>query len=295
MSGKPAVDTLLQAEPSEEVGRGLLDWATETIDGIARGEAEAGILTLADIEKVPLALARAGECGQTAAWLRLAWWKAMPSIGMPDSDAAEAAIRRALAAGAEHAKVEAIKIRWFFRREEATEDERRETLAFAREMAEQEGNPDGWHYLGLLTCQGFGTPADPAAAFALQRRAADLGCADAMFELYTHHVRGLGTPQNDEAAFAANLRAAEVGHARAAYNLGAFYATGWCVPQDMRKAAEWYEKASAAGNARATATLALLYATGEGVEKNRAKAEQLFAEAEFMGLDCGKFRALAEM
>ena len=85
------------------------------------------------------------------------------------------------------------RLRWFRRRDEATDAEKAQAFQTVASLAkgdDEEG--EATYLLGLMTCAGFGTPADPAAAFELQRKAADRDNSDASFELYVHLSTGLG-------------------------------------------------------------------------------------------------------
>ena len=252
-----------------------------------------GILPVKELEQVPAALERAAAYGLPDAWLELARWHASPPFGGTDLPAMERALRSARAAHAPGAEQETVRLRWIHR-SQVFSDDRREAFDLAQGLVT--ANPAdavALYYLGLLTFQGFGTTADPAAAAALQQKAAALGNTDAVFELYVHHHLGLGVAADPQAAFEWVRRAAEGGHDRAMYNMGAFHATGQHVAKDAAQAVEWYERASEAGNLQATATLAVLYARGDGVEKDVERALELFEEAESMGFDTSELRELA--
>jgi TPR repeat protein len=290
------VDELLTRPPTLETGRELLAWAQELRGRIVRGDMMIGILSVEEVAKAPLALERAASCGLQDAWIELARWYAKPPFGSADMTKAEQALRTAIAAQVPGAALEVVRLRWFYHRDEASADDRREAFEFAQDaVAANRDDGVATYFLGLLTCQGFGTAADPAAAVALQRRAASLGNADAMFELYVHLQTGLGVPRDETGAFAALQQAADAGHPRAMYNMGAFFATGQNVPKDLAAAVDWYTRASDAGNLRATAMLAVMYARGEGVQQDLERARELFDEADYMGFDTSELRGVAEL
>lgn len=285
------IETLLAAEPSQKLGNDLAKWADSGIARSCRGDMALGILTIEDAQKVPLALSKAAICGVPMALLTLARWHRNPPLGEPDIVLADGILNEAIGKGVPGAKMEMVHLRWFFRRDEATNEERNETCNLCRQLIDEDHqDSEAIHYLGLLTTAGFGIEADPTAAQALQRRAADLGNTDAMFELYVHYTNGLGVAKDDQKAFSENHRAAQSGHPRAMYNMGVFYATGHVVDKDMAKAAEWYEKAGDAGNPHALANLATLYIAGNGVEEDRDYAEDLINQAEYLGLDVSELR-----
>jgi len=138
----------------------------------------------------------------------------------------------------------------------------------------EKGYSPALYELGLLHYNGESwlTP-NYAVSLDYHQKAAALGNADAMFELYIYYATGIGTEIDSETALDWNVKAANAGSDRACYNQGAFYATGNGVPQDMEKAVQWYEKASKLGNVRATETLGLMYRYGDGVEQDVAKAD----------------------
>ena len=291
MANNPNIDGLLKKALSPETGVALMRWVAELRERIVRGDMMIGILPVAEAQKAPAALRRAIECGIDEAWLKLASWLEEPPIGRSDPGAAEEVLRSAIARGVAGAQLRLVQCRWFYRRDDASAAEKKEAFELVRQLTQ--ANPqdsEAIYFLGLLTCAGFGTAAAPEKAVKLQKKAADLGNPDAMFEIYAHYANGLGVAKNDEAAFAANKRAAEAGHARAMYNMGAFYAVGRYVSKDMTEAAIWYDRASDAGNPRATATLAVMCAQGDGVEKDPARAKLLFDEAEYMGFDVQTMR-----
>jgi TPR repeat protein len=286
MSTPPDIDALLQAKPSPSVARQLVEWATDARNRIARGDMMIGILTPAEVQKIPLAYQAAAQQGENEAWLKLAWWHASPQFGTPDLDEAEQALRTARDAKVPKAPLELVKIRWFFKRESATEKERKEAYELVSGIVEADPkNSEGVYFLALLTTHGFGVAGSASAGFTLQQKAANLGNADAMFELYIHYANGLGVAASEAAALDACRRAAEAGHSRAMYNMGAYNASGRGMPKNISEAIKWYERAADAGNPSAMVGLAVIYATGDGVEKDREYAEQLFDRADYCGLD----------
>ena len=286
-----SLSKLLLAPASVAAGTALLDWVRSAREGIDRGDMEIGILTVADVQQAPAALRRAAEWGVPEAWLDLASWQINPPLGTPDLAGATEALRSAITAGVAGAEIRLVELRWFHQRESASSHERVEAFQILNEVLRQTPNDaKALHLLGFLTCQGFGTNADPAAAFELQRRAAALGSADAVFELAIHYSSGLGVDQDDQAAFDAMKDAANAGNLRALYNMGSFHATGRYVAKNLPLAVEWYTRAADAGHARAALTLAVMYATGEGVEQDTETASEYFEAAEHLGLDVQSVR-----
>lgn len=289
-----SIDDLLRSDNSAETAQEILAWFHDLKDRIARGDMMIGILPVSEAAKVPDALAKAIACGNERASIDLALWLADPPIGEPDVARGETVLLDAISRGVEAAVLPLVRLRWILRRDEATEVEREETWHLIEGLASRHpDDAEALYYLGILKCGGFGCDQDPSGAFEIQKKAADAGSVDAMFELYAHYANGLGVARDDRQAFEHNLRAAEAGHARATYNMGAFYATGTHVGQDMEKAAEWYARSADAGNGRAAATLGYMYATGGGVAKDVDRARELFDDAESYGFDASGLRGAA--
>lgn len=282
---------LLAGPPSAETGRALVETVRGLRGRILAGDMMIGLLTADEVALAPTALRRAADYGIKEALLDLGDWLAEPPIGEPDLTGANSAFREAMAVGANNAKLRFVEFIWFYCRETVTADEQAEAFEIAQELSKEDNGGRATYFLALMTCQGFGTEADPGRANELQAVAASKGSNDALFELYLYSELGIGVPKNPPKALEFLQLAAARGQSRAMYNLGAYLATGRGLPKDLAKAAEWYLKASEAGNVRATANLAKMYAKGEGVARDIERAKLLFDEAEYMGLDVSEARA----
>ena len=75
-----------------------------------------------------------------------------------------------------------------------------------------------------------------------------------------------------QAAFDEWRPLAELGDAEAQYNLGVMYDQGFGVEQDLGKAADWYRKAAEQGFVDAQANLGLMYFHGQGLNKDHQAA-----------------------
>jgi TPR repeat protein len=187
------VDELLAAPATPQAGQALLDWVSEFRSRIVRGEMLIGILSVPEVEKAPVALRRAAECGLADGWFQLASWLADPPFGKANISEAETVLRTAMARGVPGAAIHFVRLQWFYRREEAADSEQCEAHDLLKSVVVEDPQNGAAIYLfGLLTCQGFGCVADPTAAVDLQQRAASLGNTDAMFELFVHYHTGLG-------------------------------------------------------------------------------------------------------
>ncbi len=125
---------------------------------------------------------------------------------------------------------------------------------------------------------------DFARAAALWRRLAELGDADAQFNLGVMHARGQGVRPSLKMAVEWYRRAAHQGHAAAQYNLGVAYAKGIGLPRaDLHAAAHWWEQAAVQGHVQAQYNLGLAYASGSGIERNLVQAAKWWRRAAEQG------------
>ena len=90
---------------------------------------------------------------------------------------------------------------------------------------------------------------DPRAAAPLYAKAAELGHAQAAFQLYYLYKEGRGVKKDQARAVRWLTRAAELGHPGAQAFLGDIYANGEMgVKRNLAQAIHWYRKAAAQGN-----------------------------------------------
>jgi TPR repeat protein len=152
------------------------------------------------------------------------------------------------------------------------------------------GFSPAFYELGLLYYNGeWWLEQDLKKSTSYHKKAAELGNADAMFELYVYYSTGIGVEKNDKVAIEWCIKAAEKEQSRACYNLGAYYATGGVVPKDAGLSLKWYEKASELGNGKASATLGVMYKTGDEVPQDDDKAEEYFDLSEEQYFDVDEF------
>ena len=86
-----------------------------------------------------------------------------------------------------------------------------------------------------------------------------------------------------EAAYNEWLPLAELGDAEAQYNLGVLYDEGAGVEQDLPTAISWYQKAASQGFIDAQTNLGMMYYHGHGVERDYRAAAQWFRQAADQG------------
>lgn len=88
-------------------------------------------------------------------------------------------------------------------------------------------------------------------AFALAKKGAEKGDAEAQYKLGLHYVDGRGVAKNYEEAFKWFKKSAKKGNANGQFELGYLYETGRGVEKDQKEATYWYKKAADQGNTHA--------------------------------------------
>ena len=109
--------------------------------------------------------------------------------------------------------------------------------------------------------------------------AAELGEAQAQFQLGLMYGLGLGVKQNYATALSWYREAARQGHGKAQINLGYMFGTGRGVPQDYVEAYAWYSIAAAAGDeiARANRDIVASEMSANQLEEAQNLSKDLFA------------------
>lgn len=128
-------------------------------------------------------------------------------------------------------------------------------------------HPPAINLMGRCLEYGWDVAADPVAAIACYRRAADAGYDWAEFNLGCALLYGIGTARDRPAAFDCFTRAAARGLAKAHNMLGRFHEQGWDRPALRHKAATHYRFAADGGDFRGQFNLAsLLHGQGRTPE-----------------------------
>ena len=126
-----------------------------------------------------------------------------------------------------------------------------------------------------------------AEQIAYLRKWAELGNADAQYELALSYDDGKGVTQDKVLAVKWYRKAA---HAEAQNCLGNMYYYGKGVAQDKVEAVKWYRKAAEQGYAGAQYNLGVMYENGEGVAKDKVKAVKWYRKAAEQGDETAKKR-----
>ncbi|MDE6778463.1 MAG: sel1 repeat family protein [Alistipes sp.] len=122
-----------------------------------------------------------------------------------------------------------------------------------------------------------------AEAFELNRKAAEMGNAEAQNRLGVRYYFGNGVKQDYAEAAEWYRKAAEQGDVLAMCNLGYYYSSGEGVKQDYAEAAEWYRMAAEHGDVSAQSSLGCFYENGNGVEQDYAEAVKWYRKAAEQG------------
>lgn len=110
---------------------------------------------------------------------------------------------------------------------------------------------------------------DAAAWF---EKAANLGNAQAQYNVAICYEDGTGITASQETANSWYLKAAQLGLAKAQNAVGAYYEKGRGITQSYAEAAKWYQKAADQGYAMAQNNLGVLYTDGLGVTQSYTEA-----------------------
>lgn len=116
-----------------------------------------------------------------------------------------------------------------------------------------------------------------AEAVKWYRQAAELGLADAQYELGMYYAFDR-TASDKKKALEWFRKAAEQGHAEAQFRLGEEL-EDWQRAEPCAEAAEWYRKAARKGHREAMCALARLYEVGHGVRQSYKLAYKWYLKA----------------
>ena len=145
--------------------------------------------------------------------------------------------------------------------------------------AKHEGGTEATFELAMMYFLGLGVKKNRSTAILLLDVAAKQDNPLALFKLAEHFIESGGKEADLKKGFDACYRSAELGLAEAQFNVGVMFEDGIGTKKDFKKAAIWYEAAVAAGDKRAMNNLGNLYLDGKGVEKNKLKATDFYAMA----------------
>lgn len=164
------------------------------------------------------------------------------------------------------------------------------------QQAAENGIRDGRVRLAQIQRAGLiGLPADPAAALASFRLAAEAGDINSRRTVAEMTARGEGTQADVAAAIAMLEAAAADGDASAWSTIGDFYSRGDVVYWDAPQALEYYSRAAQAGQVNGLIRSAEIYRGGlPGFPADMEKAVAFYEQAIALG-DLSAKRSLADL
>ena len=145
------------------------------------------------------------------------------------------------------------------------------------------GFAEAQYNLGYMFLKGIGVVQNIVEAIKWFRKAAEQGYAEAQFHLGSMCQKGRGVPQSDIDAVNWFKKAAEQGNVDAQFRVGYMYLHGRGVPQNATEAMKWYIKAAEHGNASIQSSLAFLYQHGMGITQSTAEAMKWYRKAAEQG------------
>ena len=135
-----------------------------------------------------------------------------------------------------------------------------------------------------VLCLMFLTFSAFAEDFNVVMKRANLGNAEAQFQIGRMYANGDGVKQDYKLAVLWYEKAAKRSHPAAQNNLGVLYHNGRGVKKDYKKARKWYEKSAAQGYGRAFDNLGWIYQNGQGVNVDYNKAFEYYSKGAAQGV-----------
>lgn len=282
--------------PSPDPAR-LEDLGRRLVGDVARGDLRTGTLPPDTAAVLGRALLRAATAGRPAAWLLLAdsvgehrpdfagtWPLLLDEVdewqsGYAFADAPDRPVGAVLRFLDEAARLgdRSAALRFADAARFGSADAQRAGLAHLAPLLAEDPDGSVRYHCGLLHYH----LGDPDASRPWHERAADAGCADAMFELYVYSSTGIAGDVDDRAAEHWLAEAAARRHPRALFNLGASAARAG----RHQDAVEHYERAAAAGSERAAENLFVAHLLGDGIDPDAERAGYWMRRAQEQGAD----------
>ena len=125
-------------------------------------------------------------------------------------------------------------------------------------MAAEMGNAEALFNMGIFYLEGMGCDQDMEKCANYLHRAARRRHPEAQFAYADLLSNGWGIELDEKRAMKWYLDAAENGHVEAMYRLGEIYAEGRIVPEDLAAAAKWYNAACEKGHRMAAQKLVMV-------------------------------------
>lgn len=152
------------------------------------------------------------------------------------------------------------------------------------------GDPASGYYLGRMLELGLGVETDKAASVKIFKQSAADGFAAALNRVALMHYRGEESVSQDYQKAAEYFEiAAEMGDANALFNLGKLYFLGQGVPENTDRALTLFRQAAHKDHVLALNTLGALYREGARSQTDLNLARQFFARSAAYGNAVGLY------
>lgn len=139
------------------------------------------------------------------------------------------------------------------------------------------------HWIGLYHGNGWGIPKDPEKCLFYLKKAADTGCAEAMYLFASYCTAGNLIPKNFVLAKEYYERAAEKGYLQGIHGLAQCYRFAWGVKRDLKKAFELYLEAADKGYAPSQYEVAMASFFERGTRRDKDLEFKYFSLAAEQG------------
>jgi len=145
------------------------------------------------------------------------------------------------------------------------------------------GHANAQYELASLMLNDSILEKDIKTALQFFRKAANQGHSKAQYNMGVAFAKGIGVKQDTGEAVVWWRTSALNGNTDAQFNLGLMYSNGYGVSKDMVVAARWWRQAATQGDAAAQFNLGMLYASGEGVGQSWKTAINLWKRSAEQG------------
>lgn len=172
------------------------------------------------------------------------------------------------------------KLAWFYYTGTGIDPDYEQAAHWYQQAAEQ-GNAEAQFNLALLYERGDGVDANSETALKWYRQATTQQHPPSITRLGWLYDTGTHVPANAQTAETWYRQAAQLGYAEAQFNLASLLDE----QGRYTEAVAWYKKAAAQNHAMALYNLAALYQDGKGVRADEAEAHRLLEQAAKLGLD----------
>ena len=137
--------------------------------------------------------------------------------------------------------------------------------------------------IGRIYAKGLGVKVNSREGAVWYEKAADMGNADAQYNLALLYYNGKLGKKDFRTAFKWFYKCAESGDAGAQFFVGAMYYAGEGTEQNYQKAVQWYQKAIEQGDAGAMYCLGTMYYDGDGIDGDKETGIALIKRAAASG------------